>query len=479
MLNDRQFDRFVKVVQDHSELNDCIYIDKILSALEEIEPIKSEYPTTDENKSIWCRIKRIGFPEYLKAYRDEEAKWEESPEAEENILEEWEYDYDDGYRYILVQTVRHQTGFRAVFIDRKVTMTYTPDQIKENYLPENYIKETVETLVAAIKESILALKQETYGTDIVKNIPHVRLSGIITRKDYWDAAGTDLQEETEISEETARNFIRTIPDEIETQQEYIIKGKSYITRTTAPEGRIQDMTAADFYRYTAVCYDACGYNRTPKKYNGETKLLNDKEMYYKYADGRDDDLAQVKEDSPEAFEEWLADRKSHIGHPWEIMRGGNSTHVSLFVHKDEKGYYLRLSGSSWTRCNETIQSFLALRAQGLPVILDDHQLLLQRCTGDELIGIVPEEILPRYCSSWFKQKIIDFINIERKDKKIIEKAQWEYPQMPTLNTVSFKNSLCQPNKKTIAALLEAERIAKDNNVKGHKNFDDLFEELDS
>lgn len=45
--------------------------------------------------------------------------------------------------------------------------------------------------------------------------------------------------------------------------------------------------------------------------------------------------------------------------------------------------------------------------------------------------------------------------------------------------IPFKVSLRQPNKETVAALLEAERIAKDTNVKGYKNLDDLFEDLDS
>ena len=37
--------------------------------------------------------------------------------------------------------------------------------------------------------------------------------------------------------------------------------------------------------------------------------------------------------------------------------------------------------------------------------------------------------------------------------------------------------LDQPNKETIAALLEAERIAKDPSVKGYSDLDELFAEL--
>lgn len=43
--------------------------------------------------------------------------------------------------------------------------------------------------------------------------------------------------------------------------------------------------------------------------------------------------------------------------------------------------------------------------------------------------------------------------------------------------IPFDISLNQPNQETIAAILEAERIAKDSSVKGYDNLDDLFAAL--
>ena len=43
--------------------------------------------------------------------------------------------------------------------------------------------------------------------------------------------------------------------------------------------------------------------------------------------------------------------------------------------------------------------------------------------------------------------------------------------------IPFNISLNQPNKETIAAMLEAERIAKDPSVKGYTNTDELFADL--
>lgn len=43
--------------------------------------------------------------------------------------------------------------------------------------------------------------------------------------------------------------------------------------------------------------------------------------------------------------------------------------------------------------------------------------------------------------------------------------------------IPFDISLNQPSKETIAAMLEAERIAKDSSVKGYNDLDELFADL--
>ena len=43
--------------------------------------------------------------------------------------------------------------------------------------------------------------------------------------------------------------------------------------------------------------------------------------------------------------------------------------------------------------------------------------------------------------------------------------------------IPFEIKLEKPNKVTVAAMLEAEKIAKDPNVKHYTNLDELFEDL--
>ena len=43
--------------------------------------------------------------------------------------------------------------------------------------------------------------------------------------------------------------------------------------------------------------------------------------------------------------------------------------------------------------------------------------------------------------------------------------------------IPFEISLNQPNRETLAALMEADRIAKDSTVKGYSDLDELFSDL--
>ncbi len=45
--------------------------------------------------------------------------------------------------------------------------------------------------------------------------------------------------------------------------------------------------------------------------------------------------------------------------------------------------------------------------------------------------------------------------------------------------IPFDISLNQPNRETLAALAEAEKIAKDPNAKGYNDLDELFRDLKS
>ena len=124
------------------------------------------------------------------------------------------------------------------------------------------------------------------------------------------------------------------------------------------------------------------------------------------------------------------------GHPWEICRGGNSTHISLYVSSDENGWYLRLEGSSRARVIETIIIAIALYRHNIPFILGKAEEIFRMASGIDYIGIVPETVTPRYCHGYFPadDRITDFMNLgTEKCHEIIYAAYW-YP-LPELKLI--------------------------------------------
>ena len=189
----------------------------------------------------------------------------------------------------------------------------------------------------------------------------------------------------------------------------------------AKKDYMPEMTAGNFFDYCKMGYEANDY------FKG--KEMSGLEMYNAFADGRHDGLTEIDPDSAEAFANWY-NNHSGIGHPWEICRGGNSTHISLYVHKKSNGWYLRLAGSSSGRVNETVKFAIAFYKNHVPFELSDAKEIYKMICGTDYMGIVPQEIFPRYCHSLFSdenERIIDFMNLgwEEADK-IIAAAEW-YP----------------------------------------------------
>ena len=72
---------------------------------------------------------------------------------------------------------------------------------------------------------------------------------------------------------------------------------------------------------------------------------------------------------------------------------------------------------------------VALYQNNVPFELSDAEEIVRMITGTDYIGIVPDNVVPRYCANLFprEDRIIDFMNLgsgEEFEAKIIEKAFW-------------------------------------------------------
>ena len=285
-------------------------------------------------------------------------------------------------------------------------------------------------------ESMRRLKEGTYNEFVKANLPYSFRTGVIPRAVLWER-----------EPEWKESDIEGLP--AETISAFRALLNSGINRRNRI-GRLKSMTANDFFRACAIGYKACGYNGTD---------LPPVDQYFLHGDGRDEGLSGrghglnagpgIDFDDPAAWDEWYFYREQHGGHPWEVCRGGNSTHVDLYVMHDRRdldfkyragkisedeyqerirssGYFFLIGGKH--RAAEAVRFYTALSAAGLPVLLSDAEDIMTRFDGTGYVGIVPHSVPTRYCEELFPEKygdIIDFMHVYREEmEKFGDAIEW-------------------------------------------------------
>ncbi|MBE6868637.1 MAG: hypothetical protein E7494_07720 [Ruminococcus albus] len=366
-------------------------IDELFTYLRMLEPI-NEHGT----KELWLTSGRgtiDDFEDLDEAIADGAVK-----NAKE--LNDWWLDLfpEEEQWYHLMAGESTDLGYKSIFINNRQIIEV--DSTKERGF-EHDISEFLEWMLSAVKRCIDELKDGTYNERINKGVPYEYKIGTIVRNDLYDIF-PDLRKQffADISKTEISEFID-------------LASKQSRNRDNQ---RIHRFTANEFYKCCALGYKENEYEFTD---------LSPKEQYYKHSDGRDDGLSEIDGDSVEEYIKWY--HRSQIGHPWEVCRGGNSTHVSLYVDHNDKGFCLLVEGSSITRCIEAIKFYLALKRAGYPVNIVNAEELIARLNETEIIGIVPIGVIPLYCGGYFpNEKIIDFMNLPFEERsKVVEKCIWK------------------------------------------------------
>jgi len=359
---------------------------------------------SDEYRHLWFYIPRgeisdFGdFDEYV-----EEGIVDKYSEFEEM----WQGDYPETNKWYDFAVCEYREEY-YFYIDSKLTFHISKE--KPEYYGEIETKPIVsflETEIARCTEW-LQTDEEDYNSYVNTHLSYNRRTGKIFRQKFWEFSAYDKK--------LIRKGLRK--KDIEKLQKI-----SLISKDNADFKFLNTFTAGAFFEFCKMGYVANNY------FKG--KDLSALEMYNRFADGRHEGLTELDLNSAEAFSEWFHDRSRFGGHPWEVCRGGNSTHISLYVgYETGKGWYLSLRGRAATRVNETVKFAIALYENNAPFELMDAEEIYKMVCGTDYIGIVPNEVFPRYCHSLFsheEENIIDFMNLGWEDTdKIIAATEW-YP----------------------------------------------------
>jgi hypothetical protein len=195
---------------------------------------------------------------------------------------------------------------------------------------------------------------------------------------------------------------------------------------------VDTLTAARFFEYCRIAYLAA--RRREDKVDA---ALSGRDMYARYADGRHEGLLDIDPDSPEEFADWIDGKhpkRTGGGHPWEIKRGGNTTHIDLTAMRPlpgvKQGFKIELRGESIGRMVETIRMFLAIQAAGLPISIAHPEGVRKRLLAQDTIGIVPA-YAPLHRANqraWAAEDVFDVLHctdLGRFKRRIAPFITWE------------------------------------------------------
>ena len=393
----------------------CQNIDQIFAVLARLEHNRMD------GYDLWLKIPRGTIEDY-----GDYQEWLEVGDVENYAEFEamWRSDYPDEFVWYNFTAIENKDiGCRLIFLGQKLVLEIDP---RKEQGDATDLAEFSGWLRIAVEEAVQQVAAGIYNDLVERELPPQHRTGTIQRAQIWEVW----------PESKAQFFGGITPNDI---TGFLAVGTDKLPLSTP---RLTSVSASDFFRFCAMGYAANHYSDADKP---------PLEQYRRHADGRDDGLREINQDSPEAFDDWYHNRERRGGHPWEIFRGGNSSHISLYVMEDEQGYYLQLAGSAWTRTIETVIFFLALHRAGLPVTILDVDILKERLTGTEKIGVVPEGIFPDYCQSLFQsEKIIAFMNLPYENREEFAKRCVWQPVAPvrlkdcaeTSGEVKFFESSC-------------------------------------
>lgn len=362
-------------------------LNKLYDLLDKIKPLEGG----DDLKIIYFNVNRGNIENYgnyeeLKKYNEVS----DYKEFEKNFKEDYP---DDIYWYRLV--TNKYKNYRTISINYK-NIIYADMNNENSCFERKDLQELLDFIIYKVSKCIELLENNSYNDYISNNLSYKNRFGVIKRSDYWNLYPDTKKELLKyISQEEINNFVNFTNEEV--------------------EDRIKNMTSGKYFECVRLAYQNNNY---------DIDNLTDKELYLKYADGRDEGLSKINPESNIEFDNWYNDKNRFGGHPWEIMRGHSFYRVNLSISHDDKGYYLSLNGNTILRKIEIAKIYLALKENNIPVKIHNVDAIKEALVGNDYIGIVPREILPIQCGSYFvNYNPLEFIHIE--DEKILAHIIWQ------------------------------------------------------
>lgn len=389
-----EFDKCLRVY-DIRCLNPIHYCKNICNKINELYSLLDQIKECGDNdlKKFYIEVDRGNIEDYGNF---KEMLEDGEVDNYEQFKKYWQEDYKEESYFYQLSAVKYEE-YRSIIINDRLILSADlkePDEYGNYYGYEEFL----DFLIIKTKETIKMLKENTYNSYINKKLPYDMRGGIIKRKDYWKIYPKSKEILFEgITDDEAFYFIKNAKDKI--------------------DSRLEKMNARMYYDFCKFVYKATNY-----KYQD----ISSKDLYYKNADGRDEGLGDINEDSFEEFDKWLNDNERFGGHPWEIIPGPSLCRINLFVGNDDKGYYLSVSGDALRGAKDILKLFNVLHQNNIPIKVYYADDLKCKFLGEDYIRIIP-----KYENTYaHSEKINDNVIFDRdylseENFKIKDKVIWD------------------------------------------------------
>lgn len=360
--------------------------------------------TTDEGKRIYVRYERGSFEDYAEMHDIDISTKRKYNQRKKEFLTEYFMEYN----WVEVRIYKYK-DYRTMLINESILFTDVPKDKRKGL--EDDISEILEDLYERICISITLLKNNTYYEKLCNEIGYNQRTGIMKLDDFFTLNENCRKEYYKyLSQDDIDLFLKKINEQIKYEDLVEEEASKYrkdvdkyfkiLNKKYDFVERIKTMTSTNYYDICKICYQSINLEGVAE--------LSSKELFYKYADGRDFELKNINPNSCEEFEKWVEVAHDHA---FEIRMGSSTTRIDLWVYKDEKGYCFLLSGKYlWNSC-EVIKFYVELIKNNIPTYLFDASVIRDRLVGKGLIGIVPYTVFPRYCQSGFAEEVNDFMHL--------------------------------------------------------------------
>ncbi len=254
-----------------------VYDEKSRALLDELFALLEQIKPSHENGALtlWFRAKRGPIEDYGDA---DELIAEGEFESREEFVLAWEQEFPNEIEWYEFSAVEvKEDGYRAVSLSHQLVIVQDQNRDLRDYRYD--ISEFAQWLVDSVKECIGMLRDGTYNSYIWEHLPPQHRVGTLCRRDYWD-----------IWPEEKAAFFGDIS--VEDVAAFIRLASAQPKEQSAFTPRLASMTADDFFRFCSLGYAANGYS---------TNGLSPKKQYRRFADGRDEGLTDIDEESSKAF----------------------------------------------------------------------------------------------------------------------------------------------------------------------------------